>query len=411
MATDFLSPIDLNNNEIQNFVVHMLASDPTTPVEGQIWVNTTSDDLKIRLNGVTEIVATGVISSGVMSLTVDNTSIENIGTATDPSIRVKALGITNAMLAGSIALTKLATDPLARGNHTGTQTASTISDFNAAAQAAADDLRLDQFAAPNTSVGFGSQRITNLADPTGAQDAATKAYADGLIQGVRWKEPVRAATTAAGTLASSFENGDVIDGVTLATGNRILVKNQADPAENGIYTVNVTGAPTRAPDSDTATEITGASVFVSEGTTNGNTVWAMTTDAPVTLGTTGLVFTQIAGLGSYTAGTGLTLTGTQFSLTAPVTIALGGTNATTAAGAKTNLGFMTRFAQDIGDGSTTVITVTHNLNTKDCVVSVHRVASPFDVVFCDVEKSTVNAVILRFSVAPTAAQYRVTIIG
>lgn len=110
-----------------------------------------------------------------------------------------------------------------------------------------------------------------------------------------WKQPVRAATTAAGTLATSFENGDTIDGIVLATGDRILIKNQAAGAENGIYTINATGAPTRAIDMNASTEVLGAAALVTEGTTNADKVFICTTNAPITLGTTALVFVQIGG--------------------------------------------------------------------------------------------------------------------
>lgn len=87
-----------------------------------------------------------------------------------------------------------------------------------------------------------------------------------------WKEPVRVATTTAGTLASSFENGDTVDGVVLVTGNRILIKDQTTGTENGIYTVNASGSPTRSADGATA-DLVGATVFVQLGTANGMSVW------------------------------------------------------------------------------------------------------------------------------------------
>lgn len=166
--------------------------------------------------------------------------------------------------------------------------------------------RLDQFASPNTSLAMNSQKITGLADPTLAQDAATKAYVDSLVNGTDWKNSVRVATDVAGTLATSFANGQTVDGVTLVTGNRILIKNQAAGAENGIYTVNASGAPTRATDADANPEVTaGMAVFVSEGSTNANSQWKLTTDDTITLGTTSLVFAQIGAGTSYTAGTGI----------------------------------------------------------------------------------------------------------
>lgn len=157
---------------------------------------------------------------------------------------------------------------------------------------------------------MGGFKITGLGTPTATTDAATKAYVDAAAVGIDWKASVRAATTAAGTLATSFENTDVIDGVTLATGDRILIKDQASGGENGIYIVAASGAPTRAPDADTAAEVTaGMAVFVEEGTTNADTGWVMTNNGAITLGSTALVFTQFSGSGALTAGSGLTKTG------------------------------------------------------------------------------------------------------
>jgi hypothetical protein len=126
------------------------------------------------------------------------------------------------------------------------------------------------------------------------------------------KAPVRVASTANGTLASAFENGDTVDGVTLATNDRILIKNQASGAENGIYTVNASGAPTRATDANAANELPqGFLVFVKEGSTNANTVWQHTTAAAITLGTTALTFAQLSGSGGAPSGAaGGDLTGT-----------------------------------------------------------------------------------------------------
>ena len=95
-----------------------------------------------------------------------------------------------------------------------------------------------------------------------------------------WKEPVVVATTTAGTLSSSFENGDTIDGIALATGDRILIKDQSTASENGIYVVNASGAPTAATDMDTSGEFVGAVIFVERGTLNGNTVWHEVVGAP-----------------------------------------------------------------------------------------------------------------------------------
>lgn len=133
----------------------------------------------------------------------------------------------------------------------------------------------------------------------GLQDAARQSdlkastiYVDSALNARLWKDPVVVATTVAGTLATSFENGDTVDGIVLATGNRILIKDQASPAENGIYVVAASGAPTRAVDFDTTSEVTGAAVSVIKGTSNQDTVWICTSDSP-TIGVSNIVFSQV----------------------------------------------------------------------------------------------------------------------
>lgn len=174
----------------------------------------------------------------------------------------------------------------------------------------------------------GGATVTGLPNPTVGSDAANKNYVDAAVTGLSWKEVVHAATVAAQTLATDFANGQVIDGVTLVTGDRILIKNQADPTENGIYIVQVIGAPVRATDADTGAELVGAAVFVDEGSLLADTGWVQITPTPITVGTSNIVFNQFTGSGTYTAGTGLTLTGNTFSLTSPVATTLGGTGLT-----------------------------------------------------------------------------------
>lgn len=216
---------------------------------------------------------------------------------------------------------------------------------------------------------------------------------------------MRVATTAAGTLASSFENNDVVDGVTLATGDRILIKDQAAGAENGIYTVNASGAPTRATDSDSAAEIQGAAVYVVSGTTNGGTRWVNSNTGSITLGTTALTFAQFGGGATYTAGNGLTLTGNDFNVGAGTGISVDATNVSI----DTTV-VVRKFATNVGNGSSTTITVTHNLNTLDVQVQVVLISTG-ETVITDVVRTGVNAVDVTFAVAPTTNQYRVVVQG
>ena len=144
---------------------------------------------------------------------------------------------------------------------------------------------------------MGGNLLTNLSTPSAGTDAANKNYVDTAISGLNSlfdaKGSVRVATSSAGTLATSFANGQTIDGVVLATNDRILIRNQASQAENGIYIVNVSGAPTRATDMDVWTEVPGAFVAVEEGTANADTIWLCTSNQGGTLGSTAITFQQI----------------------------------------------------------------------------------------------------------------------
>jgi hypothetical protein len=179
------------------------------------------------------------------------------------------------------------------------------------------------------AIAMSTNKITGLGTPTDGTDAATKNYVDSAAQGIDWKASVRAATTAAVTLASDLENGDVLDGVTLATGNRVLVKNQSTGSENGIYVVASSGAPTRSTDCDIAAELTSNfAVFVEEGTLNADQGYVLTNDGAITVGTTALTFTQFTGLGQIVAGTGLDKTGNTLDIDSTV-VTLTGTQTLT----------------------------------------------------------------------------------
>jgi len=188
-----------------------------------------------------------------------------------------------------------------------TLTAAKISDFDTQVRTS----RIDQIAAPTADVSFNSRKITNVADPVSAQDAATKAYVDATRQGLDFKDSVKAATTANITLSGT----QTIDGVALSVGDRVLVKNQTGTgADNGIYVV-ASGGWSRASDADTSAEVTpGMFVFVEGGTTNSDTGWVLATDGAITLGSTGLSFVQFSGAGTIDAGNGLTKSGSTINV-------------------------------------------------------------------------------------------------
>jgi len=156
--------------------------------------------------------------------------------------------------------------------------------------------------------GLTSVAVTQ--DPVSALQLTTKQYVDAVAQGLDPKASCVAATTVNITLSGT----QTIDGVALIAGDRCLVKNQTAPADNGIYVVSAT-AWTRSLDMDVWAEVPGAFTFIEQGTTWADTGWVCTSNAGGTIGVTAITWVQFAGVGTYTAGTGLTLTGTQFSIT------------------------------------------------------------------------------------------------
>lgn len=169
--------------------------------------------------------------------------------------------------------------------------------------------RIDQLLTPTADVAFGTRKITGLGDPTNPQDAATKFYVDSVAQGIDAKQSVKAATTANITLSGA----QTIDGVSVIAGDRVLVKNQTAPAENGIFVV-AAGAWTRATDMDTWAEVPSSFVFVEQGTTNADTSWVCSSDAGGTLDTTSIVWFQFGSASAYLGGNGLVLTGNTFDV-------------------------------------------------------------------------------------------------
>jgi hypothetical protein len=181
------------------------------------------------------------------------------------------------------------------------------------------EFALTSVGAPTGNLSLATYKITSLGTPTDATDAATKAYVDSVTEGLHIHEAAVAATTANVNLANALENGDVLDGITLATGNRVLVKNQSTASENGIYVVQASGQPTRATDFDTAAEVdSGDFIFVYSGTVNASTGWVQT-NRPATIGTDAINFTQFSGAGTYLAGNGLSLNGNTFSINTTIT--------------------------------------------------------------------------------------------
>lgn len=234
--------------------------------------------------------------------------------------------------------------------------------------------RLDQITPPTASVALNGQKITGLADGTAASDAATVGQVSAAAAGLDAKQSVRAATTAnIATLAGGAPN--TVDGVTLAANDRVLVKNQTTPAQNGIYTVQTLGTGAngtwvRATDMDAWAEVPNAFVFVEEGTTLADTSWLSTANQGGTLGTTGIPWTQF---GAASSGA------TKESFTGPPS------------------------------GGTTWA-ITHTRNTQDVLVAVYLVADGTERL-CGIARTSTTVVTLTFNQTITANTLRAVIIG
>jgi hypothetical protein len=260
----------------------------------------------------------------------------------------------------------------------------------------------------DTGADFRNQKLVNLADGTNPTDGVTKQQLDNAVGGLAWKQPVRAASTTNGTLATAFVTGQTLDGVTLTTGMRILLKDQTTASENGIRVVAVSGAPALASDADSTAELNNATVYVMGGTVNADRAYTQTVNDP-TVGTTGLVWAQVGGGTAYTAGTngGLTLAGSAFSIlldTAPgLVLGAGGIKVD-----RTQSGSKVGYAADVTSGSTSAA-MTHGLGTLDVIVQVYDKASGAQV-DCDIVLTSTTVVTLTFGSTITAAQYRVVVL-
>ena len=266
----------------------------------------------LSANGITTRTAPGTYASRTLTGTAGNIVITNgDGVVGNPTVNLATAGTPVSAFFG-----RFTTDTFGRVTAT---SAATLSDITTAlgytpVNRAGDTL--------TGALNMGGFAIGNVGAPVAGSDAATKNYVDAATTGLSWKQAVRAATTANIALSGLL----TIDGITLVDGNRVLVKNQTTASQNGIY-VAASGAWARSPDLDVSSEFPNAAVFVSEGTTQADTGWVQTNDN-VVIGTSAVNWIQFSGAGAYTAGTGLTLTGNTFSLTAPVATTLGGTGLT-----------------------------------------------------------------------------------
>lgn len=448
----FVNTVNFSLIPVQDFTFERRASDPGNSVEALAYWHTANKVLRVfdgsqwisvGGQGVQSVDATAPLlstggnsptlsispasgsSAGSMSSShftlVDGATTSSTGSTLvlrDSSGNFSA-GTISANLTGTASnASNLNSEPgsfyLARANHTGTQSSNTISDFDTQVRIS----RLDQMSAPTSNLSVNNQRLINLADPTAPQDAVTRAYVDALITTGTNKGTARVATTeslaltsaTATTITNTADLPTVVDGATLVEGDIVFVKDEVGTgatgaSANGLYVYTAGTTWTRASNLDTSLEIQpGAFVFVSEGLLNGDNGYTLVTNAPISLGTTQLQFIQTSGAAQITAGGGLTKTGNQLDIGAGTGISVSADSV-----AIDTAVVVRKFAQNIGDGTSTSIPVTHNLGTRDVVWKVYTNSGSFEDVIPDCQRTGINVITLIFAVAPTANQYRIVI--
>ena len=249
-------------------------------------------------------------------------------------------------------------------------------------------------------------RIINLPDGTDPQHPATVAQLSAISEGLAWKDNVRTASTANVNTSSP---GSTMDGITLSTNDRILLKDQTDAAENGIYIFNgASTALTRAEDAADFDSLESAVVTVDEGTANEGSTWRQT-EVNGTIDTDDLLWTSFgATVGQATETSAGRI---ELATQGEVNVGTDAERAVTPATLAGYTGFTRKYSTSIGDGSNTSYTVTHNLGSRDVTVAVYRNSGNYDEILVETRHDTTNTAVIVFAAAPSSNQFRVVVTG
>ena len=412
-------------------------SDQRVPTDASVTGGTAGAGVKIAANTITDANVAAANKDGVAgtaSLRTLGTGAQQAAAGNDARLSDQRVP-TDASVTGGTAGTgvKIAANTITLAN----MNASTVDAAAATGslrtlgtggtQALAGNTPLSSITAPSASVNFNGQRITNLGAPVANTDAARLADVQSSTAGIDLQPSVRAAST--GNVVVATGGLLTIDGVTLVSGDRVLLKNQTTASENGVY-IAAAGAWSRAADTITANTFW----FAEEGTVNADTQWMVTNNGTIVVGTTPLTIAQFGAATSY-IGTAnrITVTGTTIDIAATYTgqtsittlgtvtsgtwngtvvgIGYGGTGATTPAGARTALGVsQTGYAATLGAVTPgTPVTITHNLGTQDVIAQV-RDASTNEYIYGDIINASTNTVTFTSGLAYAASALRIVVL-
>ena len=248
-------------------------------------------------------------------------------------------------------------------------------------------------------------KVVNVPTPTAAGDAVPKSYVDSAVEGLAWKDSARVGTQSSINLASP---GATIDGVTMASQDRVLVRNQSTQSQNGIYVWNgASTALTRSLDASTFAELEQAIITVEEGTDAGTT-WRQT-QINGTIDVSNVIFSSFAAAAPAASETtaGIAELATQ----AEVDAGTDDLRIVTPLKLATWSGRLRKVSTSVGDGSATSYVVTHNLNTRDVIIRVFPNSGQYDDVEVDVQRTSTTTATLVFATAPASNAYRVVVLG